>query len=255
MPLISISPKQVVRVLLLSIPVLFGLQCLLRLVLWSITEVFNVYPQSLYYLIQKFHFDSELSVPSWYSSGLLLIAAVLLGIIAVEKKQVQSSDHHLWKGLALIFVCLSLDEASAIHELAIAPLNLLFNFRGVLQFSWIVIAIPLLLILALVYLKFLMALPKSSRQLWLLAAGLYIGGAVGMEMIGGYVVERFDANRILYTIVFMTEETLEMVGINVFIYALLGYIAHEFGGIKVIFNDVRSFDSRKYNPLSMNQRP
>jgi hypothetical protein len=55
------------------------------------------------------------------------------------------------------------------------------------------------------------------------AAALYIGGALGMEMVGGYIASTTGKN-LSYVIGLTIEESLEMLGIVVFIHALMSYI-------------------------------
>jgi hypothetical protein len=58
----------------------------------------------------------------------------------------------------------------------------------------------------------------------MLAAFLYIGGALGMEMVGSYIAEWQGQQNLLYALVATTEEVIEMIGIIVFIYGLLYYL-------------------------------
>ena len=60
--------------------------------------------------------------------------------------------------------------------------------------------------------------------LFLLAGGLYIGGALGMEMIGGYYTDFYGKNNLTYALITCLEEVLEMTGIVVFIHGLLDYM-------------------------------
>ncbi|NER04565.1 MAG: hypothetical protein F6K17_19105, partial [Okeania sp. SIO3C4] len=50
-----------------------------------------------------------------------------------------------------------------------------------------------------------------------------VGGGIGMEMIGGYYAYLYDTKNFFYEILVTIEEFLEMLGVVVFIYALLCY--------------------------------
>jgi hypothetical protein len=65
----------------------------------------------------------------------------------------------------------------------------LLNATGFLYFTWIVPFGFLVAIFLLSYSKFLFHLPVSTRKLFVAACALYIGGAIGMEMLGGYLAD------------------------------------------------------------------
>ncbi len=80
--------------------------------------------------------------------------------------------------------------------------------------------------------KFLISLPKNIRSKLLIAGGIYLFGAIGMEMISGFHVENYGRD-IVYNIITTVEEIFEMVGILIFIYALLFYIRTHLNGIQI----------------------
>ena len=69
-----------------------------------------------------------------------------------------------------------------------------------------------------------MHLPTKTRRLFVVAAIVYIVGVIGTELIAGWYVELYGRNNLTYSFLAMLEETLEMIGIIVFIYALLDYM-------------------------------
>ena len=89
----------------------------------------------------------------------------------------------------------------------------------------------LVAIFLLSYTKFLFHLPVSTKKLFIAAAALYIGGAMGVEMLGGYVASTTGQKNVSYVIVITIEESLEMLGIVVFIHALISYIKTYLGGV------------------------
>jgi hypothetical protein len=119
---------------------------------------------------------------------------------------------------------LSLDEAVSIHEEAMEPFQHTFNLTGIWYFSWIVPGIAFVCVFALLYFKFLLQLPGQTQRLFLISAILYVLGAVGVEMIGGVLWEDGRSETLLYYVVSSLEELLEMLGINLFLYALMSYI-------------------------------
>ncbi|HEY9761210.1 MAG TPA: hypothetical protein V6D07_01730 [Trichocoleus sp.] len=171
-----------------------------------------------------FDFDNEQNIPAWYSSSLLLFCAGLLYFIAQIKHRSAAPYRYYWSFLSLVFLGLSLDEAVSLHEELIEPLRTNFNLSGVLYFSWVIPGIALVGILGFVYWKFLADLPAQTRKLILIAASLYLVGAVGCELVGGKITEMSSSPRGLYGLVITLEELLEMLGLNVFLYALMSYL-------------------------------
>ena len=56
-----------------------------------------------------------------------------------------------------------------------------------------------------------------------MSAIIYIGGAIGIEMIGGYYMSKHQALDFNYMLITSIEETLEIIGIIVLIDTLLKY--------------------------------
>jgi hypothetical protein len=186
-----------------------------------------------------FDLDTERSIPTLFSTTILLISALLLGIISIFKKISSDSFTLQWQILAVIFLYLGIDESVSIHELFMWFLQKRFALEGVFRFAWVIVAIPFVLGVGLFYLKLVFSLPKRTRNL-ILAAGLtYVMGALGMEMIGGEYTEKhgFDG---LYGAMTTIEEALEMFGISIFIFALLDYLKSYGKVIQLYFRKLSS---------------
>jgi hypothetical protein len=161
----------------------------------------------------------------------LLFSSILLSTIAYAKNLDSDRYKKHWKILSFIFLYLSLDEAFQIHEKFVDPLRSLLNATGVLFFTWIVPFGFLVGIFLLSYSKFLFHLPASTKKMFVAASILYIGGALGVEMLGGYLASTVGMQTIPYLITATVEEFLEMLGIVVLIHALISYIKTYLGGV------------------------
>lgn len=177
-------------------------------------------------LVPLFDFDSESNVPTLYSSITLIICSALLFIIGLNCKKNKSSYGH-WVGLSLIFVYLSIDEINAIHEKLTTPLRRMFQASGYLHYAWVIPYGISLLVLVVVYSGFLLKLPRNTSLLFLASGAIYVLGEIGFELLGGRQEELFGKNNILYAFYYTCEEFLGMLGIALFIYALLAYIANK----------------------------
>jgi len=236
---ISVSPKSVLRVLLLIV-VMLSLTSL-------VGHLFNYYVVVEDFLVKElqesfvrlFSVDGEGNIPTWYSSVTLLFSSALLAVIAVSTKHSGGRYFYHWGALALIFFYLSVDEGVQIHEMAIKPMRLilqasglldagwsglLYGWGGLLYYAWVIPGAVCTVIFAMAYVRFLMHLPPKTRWLFTMAGALYVGGAIGVESLSGQYAAQYGEERIGYHALTTAEELLEMLGVAVFVYALLEYM-------------------------------
>jgi hypothetical protein len=179
-------------------------------------------------VVRLFHVGLEGNITTWFSSILLLSSAALLAVIALGKRRLGQPYVGHWLGLALIFLYLSIDEAARVHELTIDPLREAFNPSGVLYYAWVIVAIPLVLLFALLYLRFLLALPRTTQLLFVAAGAMYVFAALGMDMIGGLVLTSdLESSAIIADALVILEEFSENAAVALFISALLLYMKQD----------------------------
>ena len=181
-------------------------------------------------LLPLFSLDAEKNVPSYFSAFLLLCSAILLAVITVREKRRAGTLTLYWAILSLGFLLMAVDEALSFHERLVQPLRDLFGtaLPSAFHFAWVIPGIAVVLLLAVFFTRFLMRIPTKTRNTFLLAGALYLGGAIGFEMIGGNYVASYGVRDLPYYLIATIEETLEMAGVIVFIWALLTYIAEEY---------------------------
>lgn len=173
-------------------------------------------------VLRRFDLDSELNFPAFFSSVIILFASQLFFVIYHNCRERQFERY--WLYLSFIFLVLALDEATSMHEQLIEPLRIAFNLEGLLYFSWVLPALLFLLIFVAVYLRFFLSLAVTFRKHFLLSALMYVGGAVGLEMVGGAYAEQMVEVDFTYKMITTLEETLEMMGIILLIHTQLVYI-------------------------------
>lgn len=171
-----------------------------------------------------FDLHGEVTIPTWYSSSLLLFSALILALIAIAKQRVRDSYRLHWAGLSLMFLALSIDEAADVHGAVSYRLQTALDTSGPLTYAWVIPASVIALLVALVYLRFMVHLPPAIRLRFLLAGGLFVGGALGLEVIEAAYDSAGGGDSVLYLIMVALEEALEMSGVIVFIAALLAYL-------------------------------
>ncbi|MBL8155414.1 MAG: hypothetical protein JNM70_14615 [Anaerolineae bacterium] len=181
--------------------------------------------RSLILTIDLFSVNAEQTIPTWYATLLLFGAAVLLAMIAVAQRQDDDRSWRHWAGLAVIFVYLSMDEGAVIHEIVADGLQNTLNLTGYLTFGWQIVAVPLLIVFGLLYARFLWRLPARTRNLFILAGLIYVGGALIVEAISANQYDRDGGITFPYLAIATIEEMGEMLGATLFIFALLDYAA------------------------------
>lgn len=185
--------------------------------------------------VPTFYVDLESSAPTWYSSAALGLAGMLLALIAAAKIKTADNYRWHWAMLGCLFFSLSLDEIAMIHELPIDPLRERWNTGGLLYYPWVVLGAALVGLVGLLYLRFFLSLPCRTQRGFLLAATLFVGGAIGVEMLSGAHADVFGEENLDYALIVTVEEFLEMLGVVIFIRALLDYIETNLGGLQLQF--------------------
>lgn len=187
--------------------------------------------------LNLFDLKKEQSFGTWYTAFLLLVCSVLAAVISSLKKSANERYVNHWRLLSVVFLYLSVDEGVTLHE-KLGPLTRPYlksagvGLDGLLSHAWVVPAAALLLIFVLAYLGFFFHLPAKQRLLFLVSGLLYVGGAVGLEMVNGLVASIFGEQKgIVRIMIPVAEESLEMLGMVVFVYALLSYMGSRHRGI------------------------
>jgi hypothetical protein len=171
--------------------------------------------------VQHFSLSYETNLPTWYSSSLLFLAGVILAVIATEKSRARDRFRLHWWALALVFVYVSLDEAISLHE----DWGGWTRAGGVLYFDWVIPGTILAVIMLIAYARFLWRLGPRTRDAFVLAGACYVGGALGVEFFLGYWSDLHGVDNLGYALIDFVEESLEILGVSLFIAALVDYAA------------------------------
>lgn len=128
-----------------------------------------------------------------------------------------------WYFLGFLFLLLCFDEFAGLHEKLSAALAARSTNTGLLYFAWAAPAGILSLVGLAAFVPFIRSFPTSLAVLLAVSAILFLGGAVGLEMVGGSVAEAEGVDSLRYRILANIEEGLELAGTLTFIYVLLSY--------------------------------
>ncbi len=184
-------------------------------------------------LLEFVSLSEEWNLPTWFSSVLLFSCGAVLAAIAASKRSTRAPYTVHWWVLAAGFFYISLDEAVQIHEHAGGWVDA----GGILYFDWVIPASILVAILGVSYLGFLAHLPRIVRWRFVAAGLLYVGGAVGMELPLGWWTDQAGRHNLTYALIDWVEESLEMIGVSVFLYALIGYAAQPLGVVRILVQE------------------
>ena len=162
--------------------------------------------------------SAEGNVPTWFASSLLLACAVFAGAIATEQATTAPWRRHWW-GIAVALGWVSLDEVAGLHE----HLGGHLDTGGFLYFDWVIWAAAIVALLGVIYLQFLRALPSPVRGRLVIAAVVFVAGALVLELPLGWWTEYAGSDSLGYALIDWLEETLELVGASL---ALVALVAH-----------------------------
>jgi hypothetical protein len=187
---------------------------------------------SVYGLVPLFDVNVEGNIPTFFSVCLGLCNAALFALIALDAKNRGDRDAVYWTVLAVGFLFLAYDECFQVHEKMTGPMRAMLGGSdpangaqlGLMYYSWVVPGLIGVFAASLFFLKFMLRLPAATRRRMLLAAVLFLGGCLGMELINGSVMES-QGDSLLYRVLVMAEEGLEMTGMATLIYAMTSHIA------------------------------
>ena len=173
-----------------------------------------------------FFFDasSEANIPTFFSSLILFISAVILYVIYKTAPKGFGIKGY-WGVLMIIFAWLSVDETASIHEQFGKMGKTFHQYSDYLYYGWIIPYILFAIIAFFFFIKFLFKLPYPTRILFIISGFIYTGAAICFELFEGNIAKKYGSNTLNYLLLCAAEEFLEMAGVIIFIYALLRYVA------------------------------
>ncbi|MEW1959054.1 hypothetical protein [Kineococcus sp. NPDC059986] len=167
--------------------------------------------------------NAETNLPSWFSAVLLTVT----GLVTFEVGRRAFVEGRRWRWHWMVlgagFCYLSLDELVGLHEKLVDPMTAVVGDAGVFKYAWVAAALPAVVLVALFYARFLLALPRRTAALALLAGVLYVGGSVGLEMVANALSDiGFSEQGLALGTLQAVEEACEMVGPALFLAVVAG---------------------------------
>lgn len=184
------------------------------------------------FIIRLFDFNQEANIPSFFSSLQFLTASILLLVITIYKKT-SGKKYIGWLGMTLLFFLLMVDEAVSIHEFLLGFLVEKYNSSTFFYYVSLFAFGLVLLGIVLIYIPFFNHLNRKLLFSMLLSAGVFLLGAIVFETIGNNTLDT-DGLSFGYRLIYTIEETLEMLGLAIFINTLNWYVAIKMQKISVV---------------------
>lgn len=188
-------------------------------------------PKEGHSLRARFNLGGEGNIPAKYAALQLCMAAGLLLLLFHEARRAGRRFAWHWLVLAAVFMFLAIDEYFQVHERFSAPTHRLLGYENVLKFAWVLPYGALVAVFAAAFLRFWRELPRDARRGVALAAAVYVGGALGVEIIGSLIATRWGEESLLYALEVVVEEAMELAGIVLFITVLAGLLRDRVGRI------------------------
>lgn len=197
---------------------------------WGAVLLLGADPQAFW--VELFDLDHERNLPTLFSSLLLLGCAGLLTLVGGHHRR-EAKPSAMWWALGAIFAFLAVDETAGLHEALVPALRRGLHTYGLLRPAWVLVYGGALLLLAALGWKWFWSLPRFLRKRFFFAGGLYLAGALGLEMLGGLKHSLFPEDPLALTCLLCAlEEGLEMAGLIAMLVALWSYL-QQLGGLRL----------------------
>jgi hypothetical protein len=154
--------------------------------------------------------DSEDSVLTWLSSAILFLNSFALVLVWRFSRGIEAL---YWLAFAAGFFLLSMDESVSIHEKISMFIPAHSGEGGSLfLYGWVIPALGVVAVCTLASVPFVRLQPRNVLWLLITAGALYVGGAVGMEILSGQFIGLPDQGSLAYRLFSTVEELLECLG-------------------------------------------
>jgi hypothetical protein len=186
-------------------------------------KLFAGYPY-FFGLVPMFDLDAEANLPSFFQAEGLIACAVAL-LFAARQERAAASPHALqWMALSLAFFYLGVDEAAMLHD-RMGPVAMQAIGASPNHIDWVLPMGILAAAFALYMIPFLLGIERATAYAFILAGAVYVGGAVGAEVLGKVLSERYGYESYPYVVSVALEEGMEMLGVALFLRAILTRMA------------------------------
>ncbi|GAB3507665.1 hypothetical protein [Amycolatopsis cihanbeyliensis] len=165
----------------------------------------------------------EGNLPTWWSTGLLVVAAVAFAVVGGLARAARAGEAWAWFVCAGVLGLLSLDDHTQLHERLDRIGRRLVSFDG-FPFYWLLPGLVAGAAVATAFLLLAFRLPRAGT--WCVAGGcaLLLAGALGGELAQGLLIAEGESGP-LYVLTYHAEELAENLGVLVLLAAAVRSVA------------------------------
>lgn len=219
--IISKKPKHIALSLLAIAWLLIIFSTILGLLIASIgKEESSMFLRNAFNIIDL---DRENNISSFYGGTLWLIAS-LTSLYTSNYIRKDNKQFYFWRFLSFIFFFFAVDEWVAIHEYVGDLFAEILTSLEFGTFTWLIPGAFFILAFVLFFLYFLKSLPPTYARLILFGFLVFVLGAMGVEVLGGFAYQYYDGSSIIFRMLVQLEEMLEMMGVIIIIFAIISYL-------------------------------
>ena len=225
-----LRPKRVLAIMLAALFFLMFMHVLLLIIRPALGYGYH----QVWGLVVAFDIGSEANVPTYWSVVVMVAAGLLPFWIAAEARRKGLPFVWQWRVLGTLLLLMSLDEAAQLHDGVLGRIwnQTVGRGEGIAYYGWYLPLIPVVILIGLAYLPFLRHLPRRYTWFFVASAAVYFLGAIGAEMVESVLAFRGfigpnAESQIIEDTSQLVEESLEIAGMTLFVYALLDYLVRD----------------------------
>lgn len=171
-------------------------------------------------LVRLVSLDRELTIPT-YVSGLLLLVAGLLALGMARFDGAEGRRRRGWRLLALALVVFSFDEVCMIHEGTSGAAGRAIGEDEPSVYLWVIWAFMAVPALALVQIPFVVSLDAWLRTRLVVTGVVFTAAALGIEVLELVHADRNGAENYTQELLTSTQETIELAATAYLVHLLL----------------------------------
>lgn len=183
-------------------------------------------------LIRLFELDGEANIPTWFEATLFVLAAGLALMVSGSVARRATA----WRVLAAALVVMSCDEVSSIHETVGIWLSVAMSASKLYVYAWLIPGAVVAAALVWLTREAVRVLDRPVRRAVILGGLIFLTGAYGLEVVEA-VVDAHVYGTWVFGLIAGIEETLEMSGLIVLIYAFMRHLRDHAPDGAIAFKD------------------
>lgn len=169
--------------------------------------------------VELIDMDREMSIPTFYAVLLAFTCSGVLALLSAHARRTSDRQWWRWGLLSAFFFVMALDDGAAVHERVNSFLEKRGGDGALWQRPWVYVGLAVVAALVVVVFDALRTLPRDLGRRVVLAGVVFLGGAVGMEVVGGLICESGDCRDWPFVVQVAVEESLELAGLSLFLLA------------------------------------